>query len=78
MFLPDVIFEQPGQPFRKQSGKLATVQHNGGTGNNQAGSSTNGVACIDTWLGPGYRWEVINAHARERQDAGEGGERKAV
>jgi lysophospholipase L1-like esterase len=53
------IFEQPGQPFRKQSGKLATVQHNGGTGSNQAGPSTNGVACIGSWLGPGYLWDVI-------------------
>jgi hypothetical protein len=59
------IFEQPGQPFRNQSGKIATVQHSGGTGSNQAGPTTNGVTCIDKWLGPEKLWGVVTINFGE-------------
>ena len=45
------ILMQPGIPWRNQSGALADVQHNGAKGSNQAGPTTNGAACIGTWLG---------------------------
>lgn len=34
------------------------MQHNGGTGSNQAGPTTNGVACVDKWVGSEL-WDVI-------------------
>jgi len=48
---------RPGQSGYK-TGPLASVQHNGGTGSNQAGPTTNGAQCIHTWLGEG-KWDVI-------------------
>lgn len=52
------IFEMPGQPFRPHTGPIAAVQHNGNTGNTQAGPTPNGVACIDAWLGT-EKWDAI-------------------
>jgi lysophospholipase L1-like esterase len=42
---------------KRLAGGLATVQHAGGFGAN-GGDSSNGVACLDKWLG-GKRWDVI-------------------
>ena len=39
------------------AGGLATVQHAGGFGAN-GGSSVNGLACMDHWLG-GLAWDVV-------------------
>ena len=51
---------QPGAQHKDLTrGPLASVQHSGGKGSNQAGPSTNGAACIKTWLGPSYKWDVI-------------------
>jgi len=49
-----------GQPIQMNStsGALASVQHSGGTGSNQAGPSTNGAACAKTWIGT-EKWDVI-------------------
>ena len=49
---------RPGVPWRNQSGPLASVQHSGNTGSNQAGPTTNGVSCIKSWLGDS-KWDVI-------------------
>lgn len=52
------LLMRPGIPWRNESGALAAVQHNGNTGSNQAGPTTNGVACIKGWLGT-EKWDVI-------------------
>lgn len=52
------IFMAPGVPFRNTSGAIASVQHSGGTGSNQAGPTPNGVACVKSWLGE-EKWDVI-------------------
>lgn len=52
------IFMDPGQPWRPTSGPIAMVQHNGATGSNQAGPSSNGAACIKDWVAQGG-WDVI-------------------
>ena len=41
-----------------QTGPLASVQHNGATGSNQAGPTTNGAACVKTWVGA-EKWDVV-------------------
>jgi hypothetical protein len=51
---------QPGVQHKDLTrGPLASVQHNGGKGSNQAGPSTNGAACIKTWLPGTQKWDVI-------------------
>ena len=40
------------------TGALASVQHNGNTGDTQAGPTTHGVACIGSWVGS-EKWDVI-------------------
>ncbi len=52
------LLMRPGIPWRNQSGPLASVQHNGNTGSNQAGPTTNGVNCIKSWVGK-EKWDVI-------------------
>ena len=52
------LLMRPGVPWRNVTGPLAAVQHNGNTGSNQAGPTTNGVHCIDSWVGTG-KWDVI-------------------
>eukprot|EP01052_Picozoa_sp_SAG31_P008824 SAG31_NODE_452_length_15484_cov_20.883198_1_plen_348_part_00 len=52
------LLMRPGIPWRNQSGPLASVQHNGNTGSNQAGPTTNGVNCIKSWVG-NEKWDVI-------------------
>jgi hypothetical protein len=42
---------RPGQGNSYLTGALATVQHSGGSGSNQAGPTTNGAACIASWVG---------------------------
>ena len=53
------LLMRPGVPWRNGSGPLAAVQHNGNTGSNQAGPTTNGVNCIKSWVGKDYKWDVI-------------------
>ena len=52
------LLMRPGVPWRNASGPLAAVQHNGNTGSNQAGPTTNGVNCIQSWLGT-EKWDAI-------------------
>ena len=63
----------------RNNGPLASVQHNGGWtcakppapvmpgcragANEQAGPTTNGVACIDSWLGAEKSWEVVTLNS---------------
>ena len=50
---------QPGVPHKDLTrGPLASVQHSGGKGSNQAGPSTNGAACVGTWLPGTQKWDV--------------------
>ena len=54
------ILMRPGVQHKDFTrGALASVQHNGGRGSNQAGPSTNGVACTKTWLPGTEKWDVI-------------------
>lgn len=52
------LLMRPGIPWRNQSGPLASVQHNGNSGSNQAGPTTNGVNCIKSWVGK-EKWDAI-------------------
>ena len=56
------LLMRPGVPWRNVSGSLAAVQHNGNTGSNQAGPTTNGVNCIKSWVGKDYKWDVITVN----------------
>ena len=50
------------QFYSKQlAGGLCTVQHSGGSFGANGGSSTNGAACIDKWLG-GLHWDVVTVN----------------
>ena len=54
------LFGRPGAAHNDSTrGALASVQHNGGAGSNQAGPTPNGVACMQSWLGAGNLWDVI-------------------
>ena len=54
------IFMAPGVQHKDLTrGPLASVQHSGGTGNNQAGPTPNGAACVKTWLPGTQKWDVI-------------------
>jgi len=56
--LQNILGHPRPQQGGKQTGALASVQHNGNTGNRQAGPTTNGAACIDSWVGT-EKWDVI-------------------
>jgi hypothetical protein len=55
------LLMRPGIPWRNTTNPLAAVQHNGNTGSNQAGSTTNGVNCINSWVGKD-KWDVITVN----------------
>ena len=61
---------RPGQGNSYLTGALATVQHSGGSGSNQAGPTTNGAACIASWVGQD-KWDGECAAVRGRM-GGEG------
>lgn len=45
-------------PELQSTGAIASVQHSGGNGSNQAGPTTNGVDCVQSWVGVGNKWDV--------------------